>query len=141
MDLHISMNCQEDALSNVQVDNDSSLHVMPNSTLTKLSYQGVSMRFSGVIMKAFNGSKKTIIGEVNLQKKICICLFQITFRVMDIHPTYSCLLGRPWIHEARAVTTTLHQKLKFVKNEKLVIMGGEKAMLVSYLSSFSYVLC
>jgi hypothetical protein len=29
--------------------------------------------------------------------------------------------------------------LKFVKNGKLVIIGGEKALLVSHLSSFSYV--
>ena len=58
---------------------------------------------------------------------------------MDIHPSYSCLLGRPWIHEAEAVTSILHQKLKFVKNGKLVIVGGEKALLVNHLSSFSYV--
>ena len=58
---------------------------------------------------------------------------------MDIHPAYSCLLGRPWIHEAGVVTSTLHQKLKFVKNDKLVIVGGEKVLLVSHLPSFSYV--
>ncbi|KAI5431078.1 hypothetical protein KIW84_035296 [Lathyrus oleraceus] len=46
---------------------------------------------------------------------------------------------RPWIHEAGAVTSTLHQKLKFVKNDKLVIVGGEKALLISHLSSFTYV--
>ena len=97
------------------------------------------MRYSGVIVKAFDGSRKTVIGEVDLHVKIGPSDFQITFQVMDIHPAYSCLLGRPWIHEAGAVTSTLHQKLKFVKNGKLVIVGGEKALLVSHLSSFSYV--
>ena len=58
---------------------------------------------------------------------------------MDIHLAYNCLLGRTWIHEEGAITSTLHQKLKFMKNGKLVIMGGEKALLVSHLSSFSYV--
>lgn len=58
---------------------------------------------------------------------------------MDIHPTYSCLLGRPWIHEVGDVTSMLHQKLKFVKNGKLVVVGGEKALLVTHLSSFTYV--
>ncbi|KAI5424521.1 hypothetical protein KIW84_030630 [Lathyrus oleraceus] len=38
-----------------------------------------------------------------------------------------------------AVTSTLHQKLKFVKNKKLVVVGGERALLVSHLSSFSYI--
>ncbi|WJX45412.1 hypothetical protein P8452_32294 [Trifolium repens] len=58
---------------------------------------------------------------------------------MDIQAAYSCLLGRPWIHEAGAVTSTLHQKLKFVKNGKLVTVSGEEALLVSHLSAFSFI--
>ena len=56
---------------------------------------------------------------------------------MDIVPIYSCLLGRPWIHEAGTVTSTLHQKLKFVHEGKVVIINGEQALLISHLSSFS----
>ncbi|KAI5385250.1 hypothetical protein KIW84_072015 [Lathyrus oleraceus] len=137
--LHISMGYKDDAMSNVLVDTGSSLNILPKTTLTKLSYQGPPMRQSGVVMKAFNGSCKTVIGEVDLPIKIGPSDFQITFQVMEIHPSYSCLLGRPWIHEAGAVTSTLHQKLKFVKNKKLVVVGGEKALLVSHLSSFSYI--
>ncbi|KAI5445724.1 hypothetical protein KIW84_013813 [Lathyrus oleraceus] len=85
-------------------------NVLPKSTLLKLSYQGDPMRYSGVIVKAFDGLCKPVIGEVNLPVKIGPSYFQITF-----------------------------QKLKFVKNGKLVIVGGEKELLVSHLSSFSYV--
>src|SRR4051812_28257377 len=49
------------------------------------------------------------------------------------------LLGRPWIHEAGAVTSTLHQKLKFVTNGKLVTISGEQALMVSHLSNFSVI--
>ncbi|KAI5427680.1 hypothetical protein KIW84_032914 [Lathyrus oleraceus] len=139
MALHISMNCKNDAMSNVLVDTGSSLNVLPKTTLSRLSYQGPPMRQSGVVVKAFDGSRKIVIGEVDLPIKIGPSDFQVTFQVMDIHPSYSCLLGRPWIHEAGAVTSTLHQKLKFVKNKKLVVVGGEKALLVSHLSSFSYI--
>ena len=58
---------------------------------------------------------------------------------MYIVPAYSYLLGRPWIHEAGAVTSTLHQKLKFVREGKVVIMNGEKALLISHLSFFRIV--
>lgn len=87
--LHISMNCQEDALSNVPVDTDYSLNVMLKSTLPKLAYQGAPMRFNEVVVKAFDGSRKTVIREVDLPIKIGLCLFQITFQVMDIHPSYN----------------------------------------------------
>lgn len=64
------------------------------------------MRFNGVFVKAFDGSRKTVIREVVLPMKIGPCLFQITFQVMDIHPAYNCLLGCPWIHEVGAITST-----------------------------------
>jgi len=58
---------------------------------------------------------------------------------MDISPAYSCLLGRPWIHSVGVVPSTLHQKLKFVVEGQLVIVSGEEDILVSCLSSMSYV--
>ena len=36
-------------------------------------------------------------------------------------------------------TSTLHQKLKFVREGKLVIINGEHELLISHLSSFSIV--
>ncbi|KAI5431414.1 hypothetical protein KIW84_035559 [Lathyrus oleraceus] len=126
-------------VANITAYTGSSLNVLPKSTLAKLSYQGHPMRQSGVVIKAFDRSRKNLIGEVELPIKIRPSDFHITFQVMDIHPSYSCLLCRPWIHEAGAVTSILHQKLKFVKNKKLVVVGGEKALLVNYLSSFSYI--
>lgn len=58
---------------------------------------------------------------------------------MDINPSYNCLLGRPWIHDAGAVTTTLHQKLKFIWNGKLAIVSGEQVLMISQLSAFRYI--
>lgn len=137
--LHISVNCGSDTLSNVLVDTGSSLNVMAKSTLDKLSYRGAVVRPSSMIVKAFDGSRKSVMGEVDLPILVGPHEFIITFQIMDIQAAYSCLLGRPWIHEAGAVTSTLHQKLKFIKNGKLVTVSGEEALLVSHLSSFSHI--
>jgi len=37
------------------------------------------------------------------------------------------------------VTSTLHQKLKFVSHGKLITVNGESALLVSHMSAFSYI--
>ena len=58
---------------------------------------------------------------------------------MNIRPTYSCLLGRPWIHEAGAVTSTLHQKMKYPVKGKIVTVCGEEEFMVSHLNSSKYV--
>ena len=77
--LHISMNYKNVSLSNVLIDNGSSLNVIPRNTLMKLKYQGTPMRLSGIIVKAFDGSRKSVIGEVDLPIHIGPYLFQITF--------------------------------------------------------------
>lgn len=56
------------------VDSGSSLNVLPKYTISKLSHQGAPMRFRGVVIKAFDGSKKIVIGEVDLSIKIGLCL-------------------------------------------------------------------
>ena len=87
--------CKDDTFSNVLVDTRSSINVLPKSTLSRLSYQGSPMRYNGVFIKAFDGSRKNVIGGVDLPVKIGLSDLQITFQVIDIHPAYSCLLGRP----------------------------------------------
>ncbi|WJX78222.1 hypothetical protein P8452_61468 [Trifolium repens] len=133
------MKCQDNTIARVLVDTGSSLNVMPKSTLVKLSLDGPVLKPSSMIVKAFDGSQREVIGEIELPMVIGPHLFNISFQVMDINPSYSCLLGRPWIHAAGAVTSTLHQKLKFIVDDKLVIVSGEEDALVSHLSSFRYI--
>lgn len=122
-------------LSHILVDTDSSLNVMPKVTLAKLSYIGVDIKPSEVVVKAFDGSRRTVMGEIVLPMMVGPQQFQILFQVMDINPDYSCFLGRPWIHDASSVTSTLHQKLKFIQNGKLVIVYGEQVLMISKLST------
>nr|KYP34949.1 hypothetical protein KK1_044041 [Cajanus cajan] len=97
------------------------------------------MKPSSMIVRAFDGSRREIIGEIEIHVQIGPFTFNITFQVMDIKPTYSCLLGRPWIHSARVVPSYLHQKLKFIVEDKLVIVLGEEDMLVNYHTPTRYI--
>jgi hypothetical protein len=137
--LHISVKCLDNILSKVLVDTGSSLNVMPKTTLAKLTIEGTTMRPCSLIVKAFDGSKRAVMGEVDLPVLIGPQVFTITFQIMDINPAYSCLLGRPLIHAAGAVTSTLHQKLKFVTGDKIIVVSGQEDMMVSHLSSFRYI--
>ncbi|KAI5426567.1 hypothetical protein KIW84_032125 [Lathyrus oleraceus] len=137
--LHITMECKGAVLSHVLVDTGSSLNVLPNKILSKIAVEGVILTPSDLIVRAFDGSKRSVFGEVTLPVKIGPEVFDIIFYVMDIQPAYSCLLGRPWIHAAGAVSSTLHQKLKYVWNGQIGTVCGEEDILVSHLSSFKYV--
>lgn len=122
--LHISLRCVDTLLSRVLVDTCSSLNVIPNTTQIKLSLEGIIMKPIALIVKAFDGSRREVIGEVDLPIKICPTTFAITFQVMDIHFAYSFLLGRPSIHAVGEVTSILHQNLKFTSDNKMIVIGG-----------------
>lgn len=106
--MHISMECKGTTFSRVLVDTISSLNVLPKSALMKIDFAGVELRPSDLIVKAFDGSRRSVFGEVDLPFKIGLKVFGTTLFVMNIQPAYYCLLGRPWIHGAGTVTSTLH---------------------------------
>ena len=74
----------------------------------RIDYSDLELRPSDLVVKAFDGSRRSVFGEVDLHIKVGPRIFTTTFYVMNIKPTYCCLLGLPWIHKAGAVTSTLH---------------------------------
>ena len=53
------------------------------------------------------------IGEISLMTFAAGINALVKFQVMDCPTTYNALLGRPWIHQMKAVPSTLHQSIKF----------------------------
>src|ERR1051325_2174076 len=93
--LHISVECKGITLSHVLVDTGSALNILPKTAFDRLDIEGLVLRPSDIIVRAFDGSKQTILGELTLPVKVGSQTFDSTFFVMDIRPAYSCLLGRP----------------------------------------------
>ena len=66
--------------------------------------------------------------------------FRPQFQVLDIGTSYNLLQGRPFIHMAGAVPSTLHQMMKLVwKNKELVIHGkgshdGRHILIINEIS-------
>ena len=90
---HVSLKCLDHILSKVLIDNGSSLNVMPKTTLDKLPFDASHMRPSSMVVRAFDGSRRDVRGEIDLPIQIVPHMCHITFQVMDINPAYSCLLG------------------------------------------------
>ncbi|XP_017647806.1 uncharacterized protein LOC108487996 [Gossypium arboreum] len=58
--------------------------------------------------------------------------------VMDITSSYNLLLGRPWIHSAGVVPSSLHQKVKFIMDGLLVTIVGEEDIVASIYAETPY---
>ena len=84
-----------------------------------------------MVVRAFDGTKREVLENMKLSIQVGSCTFDSKFIVMDINPSYNCLLGRPWIHMAGAMHSTLHQKVKFVVEEKLITVVVEEDMIAT----------
>jgi len=94
--LHITTRCKDHMVAKVLIDNGSALNVMPLSTLTKLPVDHSMMKASQLIVRAFDGTRREVVGEMTIPVIVGPVEFEILFQVMDIAPAYSYLLGRPW---------------------------------------------
>ncbi|KHN25016.1 hypothetical protein glysoja_047728, partial [Glycine soja] len=106
--LHVFVKCMDHIMAKVLMDNGSSLNIMPKSMLRKVPFNASHLRPSSMIVWAFAGSHQNVIGEIDLPIQIGPHACQVTFKVMDINPAYSFLLGWPWIHSVGVVPLTLH---------------------------------
>lgn len=86
MALHISIECVDIILSRILVDTGSSLDVLLKSSLSKLTIEGLLMKPSELFVRASDGSRRMVIGEMDLPIKIGPHTLFITFYVMEIFP-------------------------------------------------------
>ncbi|XP_070028705.1 uncharacterized protein [Nicotiana sylvestris] len=123
--LNLMVKCEGHYVKRVMVDGGSSVDVCPLSTLQSMKINTDRIRPSNVRIRAFDGSARDTMGEINLTMTIGPVDFEIVFQVVDMVTSYNFLLGRPWIHTARAVPSTLHQMLKFEHGGQEIIVHGE----------------
>ncbi|XP_039029195.1 LOW QUALITY PROTEIN: uncharacterized protein LOC120163293 [Hibiscus syriacus] len=124
--LNITTHCHGHVLPGVLIDNGSALNLMPLVTLQRMPLDQSHMKSYQNVVRAFDGTQKEVLGKMEIPLLIGPVVYNIDFVVMDIHPTYNCLLGRPWIHSAGAVPSSLHQKLKFVIDGQLICVNAEE---------------
>jgi hypothetical protein len=126
--LYITTRCKDCLIGKVLVDNGLALNVLPKHMLKEMPVDESHMKPSTMMARAYDGSLRQIIGTLEVELYVGPQLFLVTFQVMDIHPSYSMLLGRPWIHAAGAVTSSLHQCLKYIMNGMLVTVKAEETV-------------
>ncbi|XP_012461631.1 uncharacterized protein LOC105781657 [Gossypium raimondii] len=137
--LRITTNCKGYILPNVLIDNGSALNVMPLATLSRMPVDMSYLRPCHSIVRAFDGTRRGVIGKIEIPLKVGPCAYDIEFQVMDITLSYNCFLGRPWIYSAGVVPSSLHQKVKFIMDSRLITVGGEEDIVASISTDTPYI--
>ncbi|XP_016752708.1 uncharacterized protein [Gossypium hirsutum] len=136
---HVTARCKGYTLARVLVDNGSALNVLHWATLNHLPIDSSHMKTCQNVARAFDGTERKVMGRIEVPLQIGPNTYEVDFLVMDIKPSYNCLLARPWIHSAGAVPSSLHQKLKMVTEERLITINAEEDIIASVTSDATYV--
>ena len=56
------------------------------------------------------------MGTLETELLIGPTTFVTVFQVLRIPTSFNLLLGRPWIHRARVIPSSLHQKVMFIRD-------------------------
>ncbi|KAI5401495.1 hypothetical protein KIW84_066099 [Lathyrus oleraceus] len=103
----------------------------------------ITMECKGTVLSHVlvdTGSSLNVLPKKALTKLDCVDATlrpsNLVVRAFDGSKRAVC---RPWIHAAGAITSTLHQKLKYGLEGQIVTVCGEEDIFFSHLSTFKYV--
>ncbi|XP_074301175.1 uncharacterized protein LOC141632530 [Silene latifolia] len=97
----------------ILVDTGSSVNLIMLETLKNIGFSEKDLVQKAVPLVGFSGETKKSLGEIVIPTFAGGMNKQVWYLVIDGPSTYNVILGRPWIHEMKAVTSTYHQSLKF----------------------------
>ena len=55
-------------------------------------------------------------------------MVEVDFIVVDAFSPYTATMGRPWLHSLGAVSSTLHQKVKYPSENQVLEIVGSQSM-------------
>jgi hypothetical protein len=137
--LYISIKTNDRIVSRVLIDNGSALNVCPLSTLEKLDIDPTRIRVTSMVVRAFEGTRREVLGEIDLPVEVGPQVYNINFQVLRIDSPYNLLLGRPWLHTAGAVPSSLHQKMKLIIGNQLVTILAEEPISIYNDGAIPYI--
>ena len=118
--LFINVACLGRRVMSVLLDNSSALNVCRLVTTIVLGFSPANFGPSSQTIIAYDGTQRTVMGTLSTYVMIGLVRYSILFQVLRFQSSFNLLLSRPWIHEASAIPSSLHQKLKFIHEGRII---------------------
>ena len=77
---------------------------------------------------SFEGKMVVPKGQIRLPVQTGPDVVEVDFIVVDVFSPYTAIMGKPWLHTLGAVSSTLHQKIKYPSGDQVLeILGNQTA--------------
>ena len=97
----------------VLVDQGSAVEIMYPDLYKRLNLKSEDLTAYASLLISFEG--KTVIqkGQIRLPIQTDSEVVEVDFIVVDSYSPYTAIVAKPWLHALGAVSSTLHQKVKY----------------------------
>ncbi|KAF3528783.1 hypothetical protein DY000_02039864 [Brassica cretica] len=135
--LVIGLEVEGVAFSKILVDTGSAVDIISQKTLQSLEQLIPTIRQETTPLASFEGKSVRSLGIILLTTRTHDLELKTEFTVVDHPMPFDAIVGRPWLHQMRAVPSVYHQCVKFFSptGEK-TILGSQKQAQACYMSEF-----
>ena len=100
-------------MKRVMVDNGSGAEIIYPDL-----YKGLKLRLEDLTpynspLMSFDRKIVMPKGQIRLPVQTCSEIVEVNFIVVDTYSLYTAIMARPWLHTLGTIASTLHQKVKF----------------------------
>ena len=111
----------------VMVDQGSVVDIMYPDLYKGLGLKPEDLTTYNSPLVSFKGRMVAPKGLIRLPVQAGMDVVEVDFIVVDVFSPYTTIMGRPWLHTLKAVSFTLHQKVKYPSGGQVLEIVGSQA--------------
>ncbi|XP_050290399.1 uncharacterized protein LOC126728647 [Quercus robur] len=113
----------------VMIDQDSAADIMYPELYRGLNLKPENLTAYSSPLVSFEGKLVVPKGQIRLPVQTGTDVVEVDFIIVDVFSPYTAIMGRPWLHTLGAVSSTLHQKMKYPSGDRVLeIVGNQIAI-------------
>ena len=97
----------------VMVDQGSATEIMYPDLYKGLGLEPEDLMTYNSPLVSFEGKMVVPKGQIRLPVQASTDVVKVDFIMVDAFSSYTAIIGRPWLYSLGAVSSTLHQKVKY----------------------------
>ena len=112
----------------VMVDQGSVVEIMYLDLYKGLGLKPEDLTTYSSPLVSFKGKMVVPKGQIRLPVQVGTDVVEVNFIMVDAFSPYTAIMGRPWLHSLGAVSSTLHQKVKYPSGGQVLEIVGIQSM-------------
>ena len=110
------------------VDQGSATEIMYPDLYKGLGLKSEDLTVYNSPLVSFEGKMVVPKGQIRLPVQASTNVVEVDFIVVDAFSPYTAIMGKPWLHFLGAVSSTLHQKVKYPSGGQVLEIVGSQSV-------------